>query len=183
MQTPENEQDNALLTAPLSQIIDHVIEKHHKFVYSQAESIENLIQQLVSANPDNKSVDELRLLNRTITSELFDHMRKEEEVLFPAIISLERAAEIRKADGKLLPFKIANRLRLLILEDEGTGYLLRNLRQGLLTYQPSPQAESIYKQLSDAIASFESDLKRHIYIENSILFPRAIEIEKALLGD
>jgi regulator of cell morphogenesis and NO signaling len=110
-------------------------------------------------------------------------MRKEEEVLFPAIINLERAAGMREANGNLLPFKIANRVRLLMLEDEGTGYLLRHLRQGLLAYQPPPQAEATYKEISEAVASFESDLKRHIYVENTILFPRAIEVEKTILGD
>src|SRR5678816_540378 len=183
MKIAKNEEDGVLLTATLSHIIDHVIEKHHKFVYMQAESIDNLIQKLVTLTQDDRRVDELRLLIRTIKSELLDHMRKEEEVLFPAIINLERAATTRETTGKLLPFKIANRVRLTMLEDEGTGYLLGHLRQGLLAYQPPPQAESAYNEISDAIASFESDLERHIYVENNILFPRAIEVEKVLLGD
>jgi regulator of cell morphogenesis and NO signaling len=109
-------------------------------------------------------------------------MRKEEDVLFPAIISLENAAKRKKTDGNLLPFKISNRVRLLMLEDEGTAYLLTHLTRGILAYQPPPQSKALYQKVLAAIKSFEADLKRHIYLENSILFPKAINVEEELLG-
>ena len=182
MKTPNIEDDSKLVSAPLSEIIAHVIETHHAFVRTQSEFIEQLIDELLSLNEDNPRIAELRLLNRTLISELTDHMRKEEDVLFPAIIGLENAAKRKKTDSNLLPFKVSNRVRLLMLEDEGTGYLLKHLTRGILAFEPPPQSKALYQKVLTAIQSFEADLKRHIYLENSILFPNAINVEKELLS-
>jgi len=182
MQTPQSEEHDRLLTAPLSFIIDHIIEVHHKFVHREEDSIDNLLQKLISADPNSKRVEGLCLLNRTIKFELLNHMRKEEEVLFPAILNLERAAATRGTKGNLLALKITNRVRLLMLEDEGTSYLLKHYKQTLLDYQPPSQAKLIYDEVCNHIETFEQDLTRHIYVENTILFPKAIVVEQTLLG-
>lgn len=180
MQTSNNEDDVRLLSAPLSHVIEYVVGKHHGFLRTQTQSIEQLIDQLFETNQGNKRIEELRRLNRTLSSELMDHMSKEEDLLFPAIISLEQAARLKAPDCRLLPFKIENRIRLMMLEDEGTVYLLKHFTQGLLAYQPPPESQAIYQHLSAAIHVFENDLKRHIYVENTILFPKAIEVERGL---
>ena len=36
-----------------------------------------------------------------------------------------------------------------------------------------------YKMLYDALEEFETDMHRHIHLENNILFPKAIEMEIA----
>jgi regulator of cell morphogenesis and NO signaling len=36
-----------------------------------------------------------------------------------------------------------------------------------------------YQTLYKALAAFEADLHQHIHLENNILFPRAVALEKA----
>jgi regulator of cell morphogenesis and NO signaling len=37
----------------------------------------------------------------------------------------------------------------------------------------------MYQTLYKALAAFEADLHQHIHLENNILFPRAVALEKA----
>jgi regulator of cell morphogenesis and NO signaling len=45
-------------------------------------------------------------------------------------------------------------------------------------YNPPPEACLSYKTLYSALEEFERDLHQHIHLENNILFPRAIEMER-----
>jgi len=181
MKTANVENDQLLMSASLSEIIAHVVDVHHAFVRDQTQSIDQHIRELMNSNVGNTRIAELHQLNQTLASEIAVHIRKEEDVLFPAIISLEKASELKAANANLLPFKMSSRIRLLMLEDEGTKYLLSHFIKGVAAFHPSPHTEPAYKKLLAAIEIFESDLKRHIHVENSILFPKAIRVEEQLL--
>jgi regulator of cell morphogenesis and NO signaling len=67
-------------------------------------------------------------------------------------------------------------------EHEGAGYLLSQIRQITSGYTPPADACMSYQMLYKALAEFEKDLHQHIHLENNILFPRAIELERGLLA-
>ena len=47
-------------------------------------------------------------------------------------------------------------------------------------YLAPPDACASYRSLYQALAEFETDLHQHIHLENNILFPRAIEMERGV---
>src|SRR5207253_88090 len=47
-------------------------------------------------------------------------------------------------------------------------------------YTPPPDACLSYRTLYRALADFEADMHQHVHLENNILFPRAIEMERTL---
>jgi regulator of cell morphogenesis and NO signaling len=49
-------------------------------------------------------------------------------------------------------------------------------------YQAPADACPSYKALYHGLEEFEHDLHQHVHLENNILFPRAIEMEKAQNG-
>jgi iron-sulfur cluster repair protein YtfE (RIC family) len=57
------------------------------------------------------------------------------------------------------------------------GELLREMREAAGLYAPPPDACDSYRALYAALAEFEADLHQHIFLENSLLFPRAVEME------
>jgi regulator of cell morphogenesis and NO signaling len=59
----------------------------------------------------------------------------------------------------------------------GTSHL-RTMRQASAGYTPPGDACISYQTLYKALADFEADLHQHIHLENNILFPRAIEMER-----
>jgi regulator of cell morphogenesis and NO signaling len=48
-------------------------------------------------------------------------------------------------------------------------------------YTPPEDACNTFRVLYGKLKEFEDDLHRHIHLENNILFPKAIEMEQALL--
>jgi regulator of cell morphogenesis and NO signaling len=53
------------------------------------------------------------------------------------------------------------------------------MREASCGYTPPDDACISYQTLYKALADFEADLHQHIHLENNILFPRAIAMEKS----
>jgi regulator of cell morphogenesis and NO signaling len=52
------------------------------------------------------------------------------------------------------------------------------MKQASNGYFAPANACASYQALYKALAEFEADLHRHIHLENNILFPRAVAMEK-----
>ena len=52
------------------------------------------------------------------------------------------------------------------------------MRKASRDYTAPPKACVSYQTLYKLLAEFESDLHQHIHLENNILFPRAVAMEK-----
>ena len=104
-------------------------------------------------------------------------MMKEERVLFPFIMGMEDA--VRKSQPiQVPPFgTVANPVRMMMLEHDGAGELLRQMREASSDYAVPADACISYQTLYQALDAFEKDLHQHIHLENNILFPRAVEME------
>ena len=106
------------------------------------------------------------------------HMMKEEAVLFPYIVRMEEAV-IQQEPVLPPPFgTVQNPVTMMIHEHDSAGDALRALRQFSSGYVPPADACISFQTLYKALAVFEADLHQHIHLENNILFPRAIEMEK-----
>ena len=93
------------------------------------------------------------------------------------IIQMEDAAR----NGRPLPRPpfgtVANPVRMMMIEHEDAGALLRQMRRVTADYTVPPDAYFSYQTLYQALDAFEQDLHQHIHLENNILFPRAVEME------
>jgi len=108
---------------------------------------------------------------RALAAELADHMREEEERLFPAIERVERAAARGEtADAGDLAALVAAR------EDEhaAAGEHLRALRALSADFTPPEWACNTFRGLYHGLAELERELHEHIHLENNVLFPRAL---------
>ena len=78
------------------------------------------------------------------------------------------------------PFgSLQNPVSMMEHEHESAGNALRAMRQASKDYTAPADACVSYQTLYRALAEFEADLHQHIHLENNILFPRAIAMEKA----
>ncbi len=65
--------------------------------------------------------------------------------------------------------------------EAGEGfYKIRELSNN---YSPPEDACTTYKVLYQELNEFEQDLHTHIHLENNILFPQAVELEKKLMSN
>jgi regulator of cell morphogenesis and NO signaling len=106
-------------------------------------------------------------------------MMKEEMVLFPYIERMEESV-IQNEPVLPAPFgSVQNPVALMEHEHDSAGAALRSIRKASSDFTPPTDACISYQSLYKALAAFEADLHQHIHLENNILFPRAIAMEKA----
>jgi regulator of cell morphogenesis and NO signaling len=106
------------------------------------------------------------------------HMMKEEQVLFPCIVRMEEAV-IQKEPILPPPFgSVQNPVNMMVHEHDSAGEALRALRTASGGYTTPADACVSFQTLYQALAAFEADLHQHIHLENNILFPLAIEMER-----
>jgi regulator of cell morphogenesis and NO signaling len=109
---------------------------------------------------------------------MFNHMAKEEQILFPIVRALESGA----AGAASHCGSIANPIRVMEAEHDHAGGAVARLRELTDGFTAKPDDCNTHRALLAGLAQFEADLHRHVHKENNILFPRAIAMESQLAG-
>ncbi len=161
----------------LTELVNHIVDTHHAFLATELSRISGLVAKVFMAHgekrPELASVVETFRLMR---EELESHMAKEENILFPAIQSLEQ-----NSGPALFPFgSIGNPIGMMVHEHDEVGKALRRLRQLTVDYSPPADACPTYRVMLDSLENLEQDLHLHIHKENNILFPQAAELEHSI---
>jgi len=167
----------------LKTLVTHILDKHHVYTRSEIDRLQILIDKVWDAHGVNHpEIARLRSTFQTLSAELEPHMVKEEMVLFPYILRLEEHS-INNHPVSTPPFRtVANPIHMMNMEHDGAGYLLSQMRQITSDFTVPPDACMSYQTLYKGLEEFEKDLHQHIHLENNILFPRALEMEKGLLA-
>jgi regulator of cell morphogenesis and NO signaling len=144
--------------------------------------IEALFVKVLAAHGENHpGLVQLRDAFEALRAELGPHMFKEEQVLFPYIASMEAALSVEGQPPRPPFGTVRNPVRMMTFEHDRAGDLLRRLRELSLDYTVPPDACLTYRTLFLALEELEQDLHQHVHLENNVLFPRALELESALL--
>jgi regulator of cell morphogenesis and NO signaling len=166
---------------PLPELISHILDTHHVYTKEEMTRLESLFKKVISVHGENHpELKEAGKLFDQLCAELTPHMFKEERVLFPYIMTLARAAA-NNGDVPFAPFgTVNNPVRMMMLEHDTAGEILRELRKVTSDYTPPADGCISYQTLYQVLEAFEKDLHQHIHLENNILFPRSIELETQL---
>jgi regulator of cell morphogenesis and NO signaling len=176
---PADPEDRHWQEEPLADLIAYIKNRHHVYTRAEIARLNPLFNKVCSAHEKNHpELLQMREVFRGLAEELTMHMMKEEMVLFPYMIHLEGAVT-RNEPVPSAPFgTVKNPVAMMVHEHDSAGEALRALRQASCGYTPPEDACLSFKTLFSALAEFEADLHQHIHLENNILFPRAIEMER-----
>jgi regulator of cell morphogenesis and NO signaling len=166
--------------APLRELIGYIVSTHHEYLKLELPRIGQRVRKVVEVHGENDpaALHELDNVFDGLWQELDLHMHKEEMMLFPAIERYEAAA---KSGAPLPPApfgSIGNPIGVMEAEHDSAGRALTRIRELPVDFQPPPYACSTYRAMLDGLKALEADLHAHIHLENNILFPRVIAIEK-----
>jgi len=153
--------------ASIAELCAHIVEAHHNGLRESLPRIEALLSTVVRVHGSKHP--ELRELQRAfaeIRGELEPHLAREESVLFPACIALERRG-IGIEEALLEEHE---------REHASVGDGLAALRALGGDYSPQQALCGTHRALLDALAAFERDLHQHIHEENNVLLSRAREL-------
>lgn len=167
---------------PLNVLADHIEKKHHLYVQEKtAEILPNLEIIFKKHGGKHPELLEIRSEFSLSAKELAAHMKKEELILFPFIRKMVKA----KQNGSKLNAGYFGTVRNPIssmMDDhtvEGERFIMIKALSN--NYTPPEDACATFKVTFALLQEFEQDLHLHIHLENNILFPKTIEMEKELI--
>jgi regulator of cell morphogenesis and NO signaling len=168
-----NEWDPAFLS-------DFIENNHHAYVKKSLQPVLELAVKVArvhgEAHPETKSV--VASFNR-VAQEMSSHMAKEEQVLFPYIHKLvqEKKTGVKEAASF---GSVKQPINMMEMEHDVVGKNMGYINQLTNGYTLPADACASYTLLYKWLKEFEDDLLQHVHLENNILFPKAIDLEKQL---
>lgn len=167
---------------PLDLLATYIEKKHHRYVETRITEIKPMLAKIVkvhgSNHPELLEVEELFLGS---AGELTAHMKKEEFILFPFV---KKLVAVQEGTTEMTPGHfgtVANPIEMMMEEHAAEGERFRKIAELTNDYTPPAGACTTYMVTFSLLKEFEQDLHLHIHLENNILFPKAIELEKTLV--
>ena len=157
-------------------LADYVVNTHHSYVKQSIPDIRAYSTKVANVHGDIHP--ELIIINKLVQEvcdEMTEHMVKEEEVVFPYVKQV-----FHKSNGKNFgEFEtIKTPIDIMEAEHELVGRNMEEVRLLSKNYTLPKDACASYGYLFKKLDEFENDLHIHIHLENNIMFPKAIALEK-----
>ena len=167
---------------PLDLLADYIEKKHHRYVQEKTLEIQPYLDKICKVHGErHPELLEIKEEFNASAGELAAHMKKEEMILFPFIRKMTKAKlENTKVDAAHFG-TVKNPIQMMMNEHTVEGNRFRKIEELSNNYTPPLDACNTYRVSFALLKEFEQDLHLHIHLENNILFPRAIEIEKELI--
>lgn len=150
---------------------EYIVNTHHKFVLKNLPELVFYTQKIASVHGENHSeLVEVADLFVKINTELLQHLKNEEEVLFPAI------KDVINTNSATAKKTIVSEITRMLDEHDFAGGAMDEINRITKGYQIPADGCNTYRVAFKLLEQFEDDLHTHVHLENNILFPKALEL-------
>ncbi len=165
----------------VSPLIDFIIKNHHVYVTEAFPKIMDLLEKVVTEyGLTHPELEEVFVTFHSLTIHFCAQMRKEEQELFPVIRELVRAKENQKGYA-YFPFEsIRSQIENIEQDHSMIEECLANIRKLTKDFTVPATVCNAYWLLFQWLEAFEKDIHQHEYLENDVLFARAISLEDSM---
>lgn len=182
METPDRESE-LLGRLPLNELCNYIVETHHTYVRQNLPLVADYLARIVMAHGDrHRELESVQQAFQESAIALTQHMQKEEIMLFPYIASLEKARNAGLVPPTPAFGSAKAPVEVMMAEHTTEGDRFEEIRRLTGDYSVPEDACNTYRVALEKLKAFESDLHRHIHLENNILFPRALQLEAEIRG-
>ncbi len=144
---------------PTPELIELIVERHHGYLRQALPFLTTLSAKVARVHGEGEprlvDIDETM---RGLAEQLLSHLDQEEAELFPAML-----------DGEPSPEALAEGVRA---DHEWIGEQIGRLRTLSDEYTAPEWACRSYRTLFAELEALETDVLRHVHLENHVLFPR-----------
>jgi regulator of cell morphogenesis and NO signaling len=177
----EKPRDPATLSCTL--LIQHIVRIHHQRVRRDLPSLAAHARKLAEKAGDHaddfKAIEELV---EQLRQDMWAHIRKEEEVLFPFIVRMEEESTLAYPPEHACFRSVSHPVLMMVQEHEAASHIVEKIRRCTGSFSVPEWACPTHRALFDGLREFDVDLQEHIHLENDVLFPRSIQMEAELRG-
>lgn len=162
-------------------LTDHILNVHHQYVEENSPLLLQYSKRVNHVHGHHYAeLAEIESLVTKVVQAMASHQKKEELILFPFIKKLVKS----ERDGTVVPpihfGSVENPINMMEEEHEEAGEIMRKIAELSDNYTPPQGACNTYRAFYAKLDEFEQDLHHHIHLENNILFPKALNLEKKL---
>lgn len=165
----------------LGALIRHILREHHDPERHELPRLKRLAAKVArkhgAAHPEALLLAELV---SNLADELEAHLAREERVLFPYLLDLERAARGEAPLPRPHFGSLRHPLRIMSAEHAVEDELLDAVQEATNGYAAPPNGDETWRQLVDALRALDADLTRHMHLEDGVLYPLALVLEARL---
>jgi regulator of cell morphogenesis and NO signaling len=151
-------------------LCDYIMNTHHKYVLKSLPELVFYTEKIASVHGENHpELIEVSSLFADINRKLLQHLKNEEEVVFPAIKEF-----LRSGSGESRGV-IVEQIRKLSEEHEFAGGAMDKINFLTKNYSVPADGCNTYNVSFRLLEQFEDDLHVHVHLENNILFPNILK--------
>ncbi len=178
--TDENKNDSADFKSwSLDLLADYIEKKHHRYIEERTSEIKQYLEKLCQVHGSNHpELFEISEQFNQSAGQLAMHMKKEELILFPYIKLMVAAKQKNEKVNPPQFGTVENSIKAMMSEHDVEGDRFKNISELSNNYKTPDDGCNTYKVTFSLLKEFEEDLHLHIHLENNILFPKSIDLEK-----
>lgn len=164
-------------------LTEYIVNVHHQYLRNALPEIKEHLNHFVSDHAKKYPyLNEVFKQFNYLYKDMLPHLQQEEEILFPYIRQISHAYKSKESYASLLIRTLRKPVEeVMHQEHETISKMLQRLRELTYNYDPPDDACVSHKVVFALLKELDNDLVQHIYLENNILFPKAIMMEKELL--
>jgi regulator of cell morphogenesis and NO signaling len=150
---------------------EYIVNTHHKFVLKNLPELVFYTQKIATVHGEHHpELIQVANLFDKINTELLQHLKNEEKVLFPAI------KEVINSGSSNAKEIIISELTRMTWEHKFAGTTMDEINRITKGYLVPADGCNTYRVAFKLLEQFEDDLHTHVHLENNILYPKALEL-------
>ncbi|MCB2199982.1 iron-sulfur cluster repair di-iron protein [bacterium] len=144
-------------------LISHIVDAYHRPLRDELPRLTFMADKVYNAHADRyaEQLSGLVEVVKTLAKDLLEHMDKEEQVLFPSVLGGSGTS----AGGAVHAMEVEHREAALALE---------GIRKLTNQFTLPSDACNTWRAYWESLQWLDRELRRHIHLENNVLFPRAL---------
>jgi regulator of cell morphogenesis and NO signaling len=164
-------------------LTDYIVNIHHDYLKKNLPLVQEHILRFAEGHRKKFSyVDDLLQTIQQLTRDLVPHLQQEEEVIFPYVRRISHAYSSKESYASLLVRTLRKPVEdIMHYEHALVLKAMLHLRHLKNNYRLPDGACISHSVVFHKLKELDNDLAQHMYLENEVLFPRAIAMEKELL--
>ena len=167
-----------LFLHPIEVLVEYLRKKHYHFVCQQLPFLSNMIAEIKPGDAYKDLMNDLNLMFPLFVDDFIHHIHEEENTLFKRIALLHHMENGQYSLLDALKILEAKPTDHMAHEHDAHDDEMEGIRKLTNDYHVSDGASIQIKVLYHHLQNFEKDLIIHARIENDLLFPKVIELEK-----
>ena len=176
--TENSEQENpALSTLPIDVVVEYLKHTHFIFIKERLPYLSKLIKNL-SSGEYASIVEDLQFIFPLFVEDLIYHIYQEEDELFSYVMSLHAALKAPQKTNRLYFDLEKHSIQNFAVSHDIDDDEMKGIRNITNNYNIQNISSLHLRVVYAELQHFEKELMTHARVENEILFPKALMLEK-----